>query len=325
MCHDHAWQQRGQKRIKTQNFTEGTLRKQVAAGVYIWVYNCALRGCPSNEGRCYSNQGPSHTPPRLTFSVSTFQSQVPSHTRPHLISSLPIPHLFSEYFPVSGSLTYSSTRRRSGEASPIMSSSIMQQLSLTTLNTQSRCMRSCTQHTIAQKTGGSEGGSEKGLKEGRQARGHADDVFKCACEHMYLLRHAKASSVKYAHKLVTTRLAIENKTTLHSQVLEPSPVIFQIPTSTSCSCFVVEGLTALLRQCASFYLDRCKESFLYFAFCATAHGRQCMGTRQQCLCCEFIAMHGRTCNHQTPSYGRIHMHTLKGTHVQCSGQQAAPE
>eukprot|EP00983_Pelagomonas_calceolata_P062108 1147141-Pelagomonas_calceolata.AAC.2 len=36
-----------------------------------------------------------------------------------------------------------------------------------------------------------------------------------------LARNLHAHSVKYAHKLVTTRRAIENKNTSHSQVLEP--------------------------------------------------------------------------------------------------------
>eukprot|EP00983_Pelagomonas_calceolata_P037030 1136158-Pelagomonas_calceolata.AAC.2 len=49
-----------------------------------------------------------------------------------------------------------------------------------------------------------------------------------------------AYSVKYAHKLVTTRRAIENKNTPHRQVLGASsnPPNFHCP---FCLCFVVEG------------------------------------------------------------------------------------
>mmetsp|Transcript_8981 Transcript_8981/g.27249 ORF Transcript_8981/g.27249 Transcript_8981/m.27249 type:complete len:285 (+) Transcript_8981:344-1198(+) len=46
------------------------------------------------------------------------------------------------YFPVLSSRTYSSTRRRFGESSPMMSSSMMQRLSESSEKTQSRCMRS---------------------------------------------------------------------------------------------------------------------------------------------------------------------------------------
>eukprot|EP00983_Pelagomonas_calceolata_P115425 1160197-Pelagomonas_calceolata.AAC.2 len=41
---------------------------------------------------------------------------------------------------------------------------------------------------------------------------------QCAMKLAHLLH---AHSVEYAHKLVTTRRAIENKNTFHSQVLEP--------------------------------------------------------------------------------------------------------
>ena len=58
-----------------------------------------------------------------------------------------------------------------------------------------------------------------------------------------LAKQLHAHSVHYAHKLVSTRRAVENNNTSYSQVLQPGALlaILQIPISFFFSHLVVEG------------------------------------------------------------------------------------